>query len=136
VLPKLQQQATAEGLVTALGEHLEETKEHAVRLEQVFRALGAEPSSNLCAPVEKLAEHHDEQAGSIKEERLADCYHAFAAATTEHYELSAYDALLALAPAVELDGDARKLLEQNRGEEERALGKVRAELERLVQALT
>jgi ferritin-like metal-binding protein YciE len=102
-----------------------------VRLEQVFRSLGAEPSSNRCPPVEKLAEHHDDQASSIKEERLADAYHAIAASTTEHYELSAYDALLALGRTVDLDRDARTLLEQNRSEEEAALRTLQRFLEEI-----
>jgi prefoldin subunit 5 len=41
-----------------------------------------------------------------------------------------YDAVLGLAATVEL-GDARKLLERNRDEEEEALKKLRSELERL-----
>jgi ferritin-like metal-binding protein YciE len=101
-------------------------------LEEVFRALGAEPSSNLNPPVEKLAEHHDELAGSFSNDRLEDVFHASAAATTEHHELAAYDTLLTLAGAVELPDDARGLLEQNRAEEAEALGRLQQERDRLV----
>ena len=131
MLPKLQQAVQSEGLATAVAEHLEQTREHGPRLEQVFRAVGAEPSSNLSPPVEKLARHHDELADSFADDRLADVFHAAAAAATEHHELAAYDALLALARAVELPDDARKRLEQNRGEEAEALRRVQGELERL-----
>lgn len=130
MLPKLLQAITNEGLHAAVGEHLEQTREHGPRLEEVFRALGAESSSNLSPPLEKLAQHHDELAGKLPDDRLADVFHAAAAAATEHLELAAYDALLALAAAVEL-GDARGLLEQNRAEEADALGRIQAELERL-----
>jgi ferritin-like metal-binding protein YciE len=130
VLPKLVQAATSEWLVDVLRAHLEETREHAARLEDVFRAGGAEPSSNLALPVQKLAEHHDELAGSIKNERLADAYHSIAAATTEHYELAAYDALLALAP----DDDARRLLDRNRTEDAQALERLQDVLRRLLSA--
>jgi len=132
VLPNLRKQAKSEGLVHAIDEHLEQTKEHAKRLEPVFRALGAESSSNHSPPAEKLAEHHDELAGSIPNDRLADCFHATAAAATEHFEIACYDALLALADAVELEKDARKALEQNRAEEEQALKTLESQLERLV----
>jgi ferritin-like metal-binding protein YciE len=132
VLPSLERQATSEWLVDLLRSHLAETKEHAVRLEQVFRAVGAEPSSNLAAPVQKLAQHHDELAGSIRSERLADAYHAIAAATTEHYELAAYEALLALAPTLELDGDAVALLAQNRDEDANALVALQGSLQKLL----
>ena len=131
MLPELQEAVTSEGLAAAVGEHLDQTKEHGPRLEEVFRAVGAEPSSNLSPPVEKLAEHHDELADSFTDDRLADVFHAAAAATTEHHELAAYDTLLALAQAVELSDDARRLLERNRAEEEEALHRVEGELERL-----
>jgi ferritin-like metal-binding protein YciE len=132
VLPELKKAVVSEGLAAAVDEHLEQTREHGPRLEDVFRALDAEPSSNLSPPVEKLAEHHDELADSFADDRLADVFHASAAAATEHLELAAYDALLALAPAVELPDDARKQLERNREEESEALGRLQQERERLV----
>jgi ferritin-like metal-binding protein YciE len=49
-LPDLHRAVQSEGLAQVVEEHLEQTKEHASRLEQVFRAVGAEPSSNLSAP--------------------------------------------------------------------------------------
>lgn len=133
-LPKLVQQAKSEGLVDALAEHLEETKEHVARLERVFRAVGAESSSNLDPPVQKLAEHHDELASSFTDDHLADVFHAAAAAATEHHELAAYDALLRLGTMLDL-GDARELLEQNRDDEARALKRLESELDRLVGVL-
>jgi ferritin-like metal-binding protein YciE len=131
ILPKLQKAVKGETLHAIVGEHLEETKEHVTRLEQVFRAVGAEPTSNLYSPVQQLAQHHDEIGGSIPDDRLADVYHAAAGSTTERIELSGYDALLALAPALDLDRDARGLLEQTRKEEKQALDKLQKELERL-----
>jgi ferritin-like metal-binding protein YciE len=131
VLPKLHKAVTSEGLAAAVEEHLGQTREHGPRLEDVFRAVGAEPSSNLSPPVEKLAEHHDELAESFTDDRLADVFHAAAAATTEHHELAAYDALLGLGQAVELPKDARGLLERNRKEEEEALHRLEGELKRL-----
>jgi len=125
----------SEGLAAAIGEHLAQTKEHGPRLEDVFRALGAEPSSNLSPPVEKLVEHHDELAGSFADDRLADVFHAAAAGATEHHELGAYDTLLALGRAVGLPGDARALLERNRTEEADALGRLQRELDHLVDEL-
>jgi ferritin-like metal-binding protein YciE len=131
LLPELERSARSEVLAEVLQGHLAETKEHASRLEQVFRTVGAEPSSNLCPPVEKLGEHHDELAQNVKEERLRDLFHAVSAAATEHYEIASYDALLTLGDALEL-GDARALLEQNREEEERALKRLLDEQRRLV----
>ncbi len=135
VLPKLQLAVKSQGLAEAVAHHLEQTREHAVRLERVFRAAGAEPSSNLDPPVEQLASHHDEVAEQIPNERLADVFHAAAAATSEHHELAAYDALLELAAALELPEDAREALARNRREEAEALERVQDELRRLVREL-
>jgi ferritin-like metal-binding protein YciE len=134
VLPKLYDDVRSQKLAGVVAEHLEQTKEHAMRVEQVFRAVNAEPSSNLSAPVEKLAEHHDELAKTIVDERLADAFHAAAAVTTEHHELAGYDALLLLARTVDL-GAARELLERNRDEDALARAKLEQELERLVREL-
>lgn len=131
VLPKLHQAIASEGLASAVAEHLEQTREHGPRLEQVFRAVDAEPSSNLSPPVEKLAQHHDELAGNFADGRLADVFHAAAAATTEHHELAAYDVLLALGQPIGLSDDARGLLERNRTEEAEALERLETELRRL-----
>jgi ferritin-like metal-binding protein YciE len=131
VLPKLRQAVKSEGLAATVAEHLEQTREHGPRLEQVFRALAAEPSSNLSPAVEKLAEHHDELAGSIPDDGLSDFFHAAAAAATEHHELVAYDALLELARSVDLSDDARSQLERNRREEAQALERLQEELDRL-----
>jgi ferritin-like metal-binding protein YciE len=131
VLPKLQRAVQSEGLAAAVAEHLEQTREHGPRLEDVFRAVGAEPSSNLSPALEKLAQHHDELAESFANDRLADVFHAAAAAATEHHELAGYDAVLALAQAIQLHGDARSLLERNRKDEEDALRRLGTELERL-----
>ena len=132
-LPALRHDVTAEGLAAAVDEHLEQTKEHAVRVEQAFRAAGAEPSSNLSPVFEKLARHRSELAGKIPDDRLADVLNAAAAAAIEHNEIAVYDALIGLADSLSLD-DARGLLEQNRKEEEQALHRLRTELDRLAQA--
>jgi ferritin-like metal-binding protein YciE len=130
VLPELQRQVRSQPLADAIARHLEQTKEHAARVEQAFRTVGAETSSNLCAPVEKLAEHHDELAEQIVEERLRDTFHAAAAAQTEHQEIALYDALITVAKAME-QNDAVELLEQNRDEERDALEALERETERL-----
>ena len=130
VLPRLHRQVRSETLAEAVAHHLEQTKEHAARVEQAFRAVGAETSSSLSPPVEKLAAHHDEVAEQLVEERLRDAFHAAAAAQTEHYEIAAYDALITVAKAME-ESHAVELLERNRDEERAALAALERETERL-----
>jgi ferritin-like metal-binding protein YciE len=100
VLPELIESVRDPELSAALGEHLEQTREHAARLEPAFRAVGAEPSATSSRPFVALAEQHAAQAASIVNATLADAWHAAAAAHTEHYEIAAYAALIPLAGAL------------------------------------
>ena len=126
VLPKLRQQVQSESLAAAVEEHLAQTRGHVTRVEEAFRAIGAEPVSARSAPAAALAAEHDETAGKIAEPRLADLFHAGAAITTEHYEIAGYDVLLELAPE-----DVREPLAQNREEEAQALERLRELAENL-----
>jgi ferritin-like metal-binding protein YciE len=130
-LPELVAAVQDARLKEALEQHLRETRAQSGRLEQAFGAIGVEPSSNRSAPLEALAKHHDELAGSIVQPRLRDASHAAAAAATEQLELALYDATIELAQAMAVSGEAVCLLEQNRKEEERALKTVAKERRRL-----
>jgi ferritin-like metal-binding protein YciE len=121
VLPQLQRDAQSESLAAAFAEHLEQTRGHVTRLEETFRLLGAETSSNLDPAAKKLFEHHDELAAEIVEPILRDVFHAAAAAKTEHHEIAAYDVLIELGRAL---GAPIELLDQSRREEAGALERV------------
>jgi ferritin-like metal-binding protein YciE len=126
VLPSLLKQVQSESLAAAVEEHLAQTRGHVTRVEEAFRALGAEPVSARSAPAAALASEHEETAGKIAEPRLADLFHAGAAITTEHYEIASYDVLLELARE-----GAREPLAQNREEESQALERLRELSDRL-----
>jgi ferritin-like metal-binding protein YciE len=130
VLPQLMQQVEDAELAKALAEHREQTRAHAERVERAFRLVGAEPSSAHSPPFVGLKEQHEEVAGSVKDPRLADAFHAMAAAHTEHYEIAAYRALIALARALEQE-EAAGLLEANLADEKAALEAADAAVARL-----
>ena len=130
VLPKLAKQVQSESLATAVEEHLAQTYGHVARVEEAFRALGAEPASARSAPAAALAAEHEEVAAKIAEPRLADLFHAVAAIQTEHLELAAYDVLIELARALGRD-DLEQPLAENREEEAQALERLRQVAERL-----
>ena len=130
VLPELAGKAADPDLARVLAEHLEPTKRHAQRVEDVFRSLGAEPSPNYSPPFIGLVDQHSELAGSIVAPGLADLFHATAAAHSEHYEIAAYDALIPLARAVGA-GPAVELLEANLADEQHALAKLELAIGRL-----
>jgi ferritin-like metal-binding protein YciE len=119
-LPKLRDGAHDAELRDAFARHLEETRSHVARVEQAFRAAGAEPASARSKVFESLKEEHDEQAEEVKEPTLRDLLHATGAAQAEHLELAIYDALSALGGTLGFD-DAAKLLAENRRDEEHAL---------------
>jgi ferritin-like metal-binding protein YciE len=127
-LPKLIGEVRDSELRSALEEHLAETKQHVTRVEEAFRAAGAEPTAARSAALAAALEQHESQ--DVKEPTLRDVFHASGAARTEHLELGLYDAVLVLA-----SGDATALLEQNRKDEEAALKRVAKIAERLAREL-
>lgn len=134
-LPSLVEDAKSESLVHAFEQHLEQTREHVQRVEQVFHLAAAATSSVLDPAAERLIAEHDELSGTVVHPILADVFHAFAAARAEHHELGGYEALIALAQAIDL-GDAADLLEQNRRDEEQALALVESTGRRLLEEVT
>jgi ferritin-like metal-binding protein YciE len=135
VLPSLQKQVQSESLAAAVEEHLAQTHGHVTRVEEAFRALGAEPVSARSAPAAALKAQHEEVTGKIAEPRLADLFHAAAAIHTEHLELAGYEALLELARALGRE-DLEAPLAQNREEEAQTLERFRQLAERLREQLS
>ena len=97
-LPKLQKAASTEELASAIGEHLEVTKEHVSRLEQVFEMLGHKAQAKKCDAMEGLVK----EAESIVEDTdegtaTRDVGIIMAAQKAEHYEIATYGGLTTLA---------------------------------------
>lgn len=123
--------AQHQDLVNALREHREETKEHATRIETVFRRIEVAPSSNLVRAFESAVEQHDEEAGNIKVDALGDVFHAQTALHTEHWEIAQYTAVLALAEAMGRGDDVKELRDTLKEEEH-----ARDRLQKLLDHLT
>jgi hypothetical protein len=66
-LPKMAKAATSEELRAAFEGHLDQTKEHVVRLEKIFKALGESPNGKKCRGMEALIK----EGGELIEEDLA-----------------------------------------------------------------
>ncbi|MEX6689850.1 ferritin-like domain-containing protein [Danxiaibacter flavus] len=97
-LPKLQKAATSEQLRAAFATHLEQTKEHVTRLEQVFEILGKKAQAKKCDAMEGLSMEgesiiEDTDAGTA----TRDVGLIIAAQKTEHYEIATYGSLTTLA---------------------------------------
>jgi len=119
-LPKMQKAATNEELQNAFADHLEQTKEHVTRLEQVFELLGEKAQAKKCDAMEGLTK----EGASIIEDTeegtsTRDVGLILAAQKVEHYEISTYGSLAQLATTLGLDKIA-KILQTTLAEEKQA----------------
>ena len=120
-LPKMAKAAHDVKLKRAFESHLEQTKGHVERLNQAFELLGAKAKAKPCKAMQGLVEEGSETIteGKDKEEEIADLALVAAAQKVEHYEISGYGTLRALAEHLGQTKVA-KLLAQTLAEEEKA----------------
>ena len=125
-LPKLQGEASDSELAEGFEQHLEETKQHVVNVEQAFKALGEQPKAEKCPGIEGIKREHDEFV--TNESPSPEVLNAFltgAGARTEHYEIAAYEGLVTTAEAMG-ETEVAKLLNQNLDQELKALAKMKS----------
>jgi len=134
VLPAVHDASHDADLQRALTHHRGVTREHASRLEEAFRSVGAEPAAARCAPLVAMKEQHASEVGSVKHPTLKDVFNCAGAAQTEHLELALYDAALGLAKELG-HRECARLLEQNRNEDAKALKEIEKLADRLRGAL-
>lgn len=116
-LPKMQQSATAQQLVSAFEEHLTVTQGQVARLEQVFQIIGEKASSKKCEAIEGLIK---EAEGIIEDTdegtSTRDVGLILAAQKVEHYEIASYGGLRQLATTLGYS-EAADLLQETLDEE-------------------
>ena len=119
-LPKMAKAAHSEELKTAFLEHLEQTKEHAERLNRAFEMLGEKPKAKPCKGMAGLVEEGQEMIdeGKEMEEAEADLGLIGAAQRVEHYEMASYRIACAMAEQMQRN-DILKLLTKTLNEEEK-----------------
>jgi ferritin-like metal-binding protein YciE len=118
-LPDIADAATSKDLKAAVTEHLDETRGHVSRLEDVFQAIGIEPESEHCDGMEGLISEGSEIAEANGDGDARDAALIGAAQRVEHYEIAAYGTARALARQLG-HTDAAKLLDQTLDEESAA----------------
>jgi ferritin-like metal-binding protein YciE len=77
--------------------HLDETKTHVQRLEQVFQMHGAEVKAVDCPAIDGIIEEANELAGEVADKSVLDAALINAAQAAEHYEITRYGSLVAWA---------------------------------------
>lgn len=117
-LPKLVESGETDELSEAFANHLEETKNHVTRLEEVFESLGETPKRKKCVGMEGIVK---EGADTIDEfeGKVLDAGLIAAGRRVEHYEIAAYGSACAYAKLLDRSDDLN-LLKETLEEEKRA----------------
>jgi ferritin-like metal-binding protein YciE len=120
-LPDMISKATNPQLKQGFEKHLEETKGHIQRVEQVFQMHGVPAKGVDCPAIDGIIEEANEVAGDVDDKQVLDAALIAAAQAVEHYEITRYGTLIEWAKQLGRD-DCASVLKQNL-EEEKATDK-------------
>ena len=115
-LPKMAKAASSEDLRNGFEEHLEQTKEHVQRLEEIFAMLNAKAGGKKCVGMEGIVQEGAEVMAEDFEDAVMDVALISAAQRVEHYEIAAYGTVCAYADLLG-ESDQAALLRQTLEEE-------------------
>lgn len=115
-LPKMAKAAQSEELRSGFEEHLEQTRQHVQRLEQIFEELGEKPTGKKCKGMQGLVSEGKEMMEEDFEGALMDAALISAAQRVEHYEIAAYGTVRTYAKILG-EQEAVSLLEETLEEE-------------------
>ena len=115
-LPKMAKAANSDELREGFERHLEQTREHATRLEQILSALGEPVKGKKCKGMAGIVAEGAEMMSEDFDGALKDAALISAAQRVEHYEIAAYGAVHAYAELMG-ESEAASLLQQTLEEE-------------------
>ena len=115
-IPKMIKNATSEDLINALQNHLEVTKGHVERCEQIFDQLGMPARGKKCEAMAGLTKEAEEIMENTEEGVVRDAGIISAAQKVEHYEIASYGTVRTWAELMGHD-EAAQLLRQTLDEE-------------------
>jgi ferritin-like metal-binding protein YciE len=121
-LPKMARAASNEELKAAFQEHLEQTRTHVARLEEIAEACECRLSGSKCKAMEGLIAEGSELISEDAEDNVRDAGLIGAAQRVEHYEIAGYGTARALAECLGYTDAAEKLnetLEEEKATDER-----------------
>jgi ferritin-like metal-binding protein YciE len=96
-LPKMQKAAHDSELKKAFEKHLEETKTHIKRLEEVCEELNIKPTGENCKAMKGLIEEAQGMIDEKADKEVKDAGLIAEAQRVEHYEISGYGTLVRYA---------------------------------------
>jgi len=118
-LPKMAKAAHSPDLRSAFEDHLEETKGHVERLEEVFESLDQKAKGKHCDGIAGIIEEGKTVMDEDMDEATMDARLIAAGQRAEHYEMAAYGTVVAWARDMG-HADAERLLQETLDEEKAA----------------
>jgi ferritin-like metal-binding protein YciE len=115
-LPKVARAASSDELRSAFEQHLEETRGHLGRLEEIFGRIETPAPAEHCEGMEGLIKEGEEVIGMSGDPMAKDAALIAAAQRIEHYEIAAYGTARTLADELGYD-EATSLLDETLDEE-------------------
>jgi ferritin-like metal-binding protein YciE len=115
-LPKMAKAAENEKLAAGFQEHLQQTKEHAERLERILEKCKQSTRGPKCKAMQGLIEEGAEMIEEEGDPEVKDAGLIAAAQRVEHYEIAGYGTVKTYAEMLG-DKDSAKLLEATLAEE-------------------
>lgn len=115
-LPRMAKKADSPELKKAFEEHLKQTEEQIVRLEQVFELLGKPARAKKCEAMEGIIGEGKEVMQEAEEDVL-DAVLIAAAQKVEHYEIASYGTVCTWAEELNCDKKVVDLLKRTLSEE-------------------
>jgi ferritin-like metal-binding protein YciE len=89
-LPKMAEAAVTPELKTAFEEHLQQTRNQALRLEEIFQKLDESPKGQKCKGIAGIIDEGEDLMGEDAEPAVNDAALIAAAQRVEHYEIASY----------------------------------------------
>jgi ferritin-like metal-binding protein YciE len=115
-LPKMAKKASSTELRQAFEEHLEQTRGHVERLEQIFQQLGMSARSKKCEAIEGIIAEGEDLMSEAAEPSVLDAGLIAGAQKVEHYEMAGYGSVRTWARMLG-HNEIAELLQQTLNEE-------------------
>ncbi|TXF79008.1 ferritin-like domain-containing protein [Chryseobacterium sp.] len=118
-LPDMYEKATDQKLKTAIKDHIAQTEQQVLRLEQAFESMGMKAEGKKCKAIEGILEEGSEAVGNAPAGPVRDAAIIGSSQKVEHYEIASYGTLAAYAKVLN-ERLALDLLLRTLGEEKKA----------------
>lgn len=118
-LPKMAKNASSDGLIAAIDDHIAVTENQVQRCEQLFELLGKKATAKKCEAMEGLIKEGESILEETEPGPVRDAGIIAASQKIEHYEIASYGTMVAFAKTLGED-EMVSLLEATLAEEKEA----------------